>query len=202
MVRCWVLSLVACKFAPGTVPNDLPPDASIDAPPDARAFDPAQDCPSSYLVIVPSTTSRYRVITDLATFWPHEAACNADLPGRTHAAVLDDMQELVEVAAQTTIRVYVGGVQSPTAVATSSDWITFHGAPLIATAWHTNESEPDDGGDLIENHESQLLIIDPALPYFHDAAGISLYGILCECDGIAVDPTARAFIDADPNNPN
>ena len=56
--------------------------------------------------------------------------------------------------------------------------ISFHGAPLITSAWHTNESEPDDGGDVIENQQQQLLIIDPALPYFHDATGISAYGII------------------------
>ena len=70
------------------------------------------------------------------------------------------------------------------------------------SAWHTPENEPDDGGDVFEDHAQQLLIIDRTLQYFHDATGPGPYGVVCECDGVPMHPTAQAYVDADPNNPN
>jgi hypothetical protein len=93
-------------------------------------------------------------------------------------------------------------VQSPSATARDGDWIGFDGKPLLTSAWHTPENEPDDGGDGVENHEQQLLIFDRTLTYFHDATGVTAYGIVCECDGVPVHPTAQSYVDTDPNNPN
>jgi hypothetical protein len=208
---CVALPLSACRFDHGHVPGDAAlvdaVDASGDARTDARTFDPATDCPKSYALSLPSSPTRYRVVQTPSPPWPHFAVCDADLQNATHAVVLGSMQEITELdaaldAMNTVARFYVGGVQSPTATTMAGDWIAFDGAPLLQTAWHTNENEPDDGGDGSENQTSQLLIIDRNLAYLHDAAGLSSYGVICECDGVPVHPTAASYVALDPNNPN
>ena len=205
-----MLGLAACRFPTGSAARD----GAIDAEPDAAevdavdaAFNPATDCPVSYADTLASSSSRYQIVQTLGTGWPQLALCNTDLPGRTHAATLETLQEVVELdalldARLTIDRFYVGGVQSPTATAMNAGWIGFDGKPLLMSAWYTPENEPDDGADGIENQTAQLLIIDHQLPYFHDAAGISVYGVVCECDGVPVHPTAQTYVDTDPNNPN
>ena len=197
--------LAACRF-------DLPRASSGDASsPDAPtdAFDPAAQCPATYTTALASTsaTSRYRVITALATFWPHNAACNADLPGVTHAASIGTMQELVELkialdGIATLDRYYVGGVQDPQATVVNQGWIWFDGTPLLQTAWYAAEGEPDDANVGTEAHKQQLLIFDRLLTYLHDSTGASPYGIVCECDGTPVTAMAQDFVDRDPSNPN
>jgi hypothetical protein len=121
--------------------------------------------------------------------------------------VFDSMQELVELdalldATRTVTRYYVGGVQDPQAVTRDQGWIAFDGTPLLPGAWYLPENEPDDGAvDLIENQGQQLLILDTVLPYFHDATGVTAYGVVCECDGQPVAAIARTHVDNDPNHP-
>jgi hypothetical protein len=210
-VRALLVAIVVlggCSFraqsgAPGAAEVDAAAGV-VDAP---RPFDPVTDCPGAYGTMLPSSTSRYRVITTLATFWPHDATCNDDVPGATHAVVLETMQELVELdavldATQTLDRYYVGGIQDPQATVRTAGWISFDGEPLLQTAWYAPEFEPDDGGlDLIEDHGQQLVILDRLLQYLHDAAGVTAYGIVCECDGRRVAEKAKAFVVGDPNNP-
>jgi hypothetical protein len=180
-------------------------DVAGDAAPDA-GFDAARDCPVRYADTLPSQSSRYLIVQAAATAWPQLAICD-EAPAVTHAIVLGSQQELVELDAlldgkSTIDRFYVGAVQNPTATTMTGDWITFDGAPLLQSAWYTPENEPDDGGDGVENQTSQLLIFDRVLPYLHDAAGISTYGVICECDGVPVHPTAASYLALDPNNPN
>lgn len=197
-------ALAACGFqSPMSAPDGAP------AGPDAAVFDPATDCPPSYTASLASTaaTSRYRVITTTGPFWPHNATCNADRPGATHAMAPGTMQELTELkahldTASTLDRYYLGGVQDPQATAVNQGWIWFDGTPLPQTAWYQLENEPDDNNSGTEAHNSQLVIIDRLLTYLHDATGTSSYGIVCECDGAPVAPTAQDFVDRDPTNPN
>jgi hypothetical protein len=210
--------LAACNFtAPGGTgqgsdaavdPDAAEPDAAV---PDAmRAFDPALDCPDTYTVQLASTmaTSRYRVIGDLQSFWDHNAACNSHRPGVTHAAVLGTMQEAMQLKAHldnTSVydRFYIGGVQDPAATDANEGWLGFDGMGLLPTAWHTPEGEPNDNNGLgNELHREQLLVFDRDDPYFHDAGGALLNGVVCECDGQPVAAAAQGFIDGDPNNPN
>jgi hypothetical protein len=216
-VRIAVMVLGACSFTPGSLARDAAVasgdtqvgDTQAD---DARENDAGFDlstCPGAYDVTLASTStvSRYRVVTALDVFWPHYALCNNDLVGATHAVAFQTQIELTELealldATQTLNRYYVGGVQTASAASPSADWLSFDGALLLQTAWHTPESEPDDGGDMIENQGQQLLILDRLLPYLHDATGVSLYGVICECDGVAVHPSAVDAVMQDPNNPN
>jgi hypothetical protein len=200
-------TLAACGFKSPARSFDDAPDAP-DAP-DAHVFDPAAECPAAYTAQLPSTaaTSRYRVITALAQFWPHNATCNADRPGVTHAATLNTMAELLEL--KTLVdglslldRYYLGGIQDPQATAVNQSWIWFTGTPLLQTAWHLPEGEPDDANGGTEIHSQQLVIFDRLLTYLHDATGTSTYGIVCECDNMPVTAQAQGFVDRDPNNPN
>jgi hypothetical protein len=197
-------ALAACSFGSPAAVDGMPgPPAEAGAP----AFDPATDCPGTYTILLASTalTSRYRVITTTAQFWPHNTACNNDRPGVTHAAVLGAMTELLELEAHVDAlpldRFYLGGVQDPQATAPSQGWLWFDGTPLLQTAWYTQGSEPNDDGG-IENQEQQLLILDTSQMYLQDAVGATAYGIICECDGTPVAATAQDFVDRDPNNPN
>ena len=162
----------------------------------------------AYTATLPSSSSRYLVDQTADLAWPKLARCNGDLPGKTHAIVFGAMQEVVELdalldGAGTIDRFYAGGVQSPTATVRDADWVGFDGKVLLMSAWHTPENEPDDGAtDLVEDHGQQLLIFDRTLQYLHDATGVSAYGVICECDGVPVHPTAQGYVDTDPNNPN
>jgi len=203
-----------CSFrlpgAGGVAPVDAAaPVDSVDAPDgDARAFDPAADCPSTYTVALPSTMvgSRYRVIDTAVLAWDGFAACDADSTTIVHPMSIGSMTELTELAAAVTsavqTRFYIGGVQDPTATTPGTQWINFDGTQLLDGAWYTPEAEPNDLDDGDEtDHEQQLLIIDKTLQYLHDAVGNTVYGTICECDGTATSATARAFVDADPNHP-
>jgi len=214
MARCAALALVAalaaCSFRSAThSPDDSPTDAATAEAGAPDAFDPAAGCPASYATQLPSTasTSRYRVITALAAFWPHNATCNSDRAGATHAAVLNTMTELLELKAHVDgvsalDRYYLGGIQDPQSTMTNRGWIWFDGTPLLQTAWHTPEGEPDDSNAGTEVHFQQLVILDRLLTYLHDATGTATYGVVCECDGTPVTAMAQAFVDTDPNNPN
>jgi len=200
----WGAALAACGFrSPMSSPDGVP------AEPDAAVFDPATGCPPDYTTTFASTvaTSRYRVITAISPFWPHNATCNADRPGVTHAVTLGTMQELLELKAHldtvsTLDRYYLGGVQDPQATVANQGWIWFDGTSLRQTEWYLPEGEPDDNNSGTEVHNSQLIIIDRLLTYFHDATGTSSYGIVCECDGTPVAAAAQDFVDRDPSNPN
>ena len=203
----------ACSFRlPGTDTGATPVDAAAadvaSASDGEQAFDPAADCPGTYTVALPSTmaTSRYRVIDTAVLAWDGFVACDADGAAVAHAMSIGSMTELsdmvgaVATAAQT--RFYVGGVQDPAAPTPGAAWINFDGTLVLDGAWYTPEAEPNDLDDGDEtDHEQQLLIIDKALLYLHDAVGNTPYGTICECDGHATSATAAAFVTADPNHP-
>jgi hypothetical protein len=213
-----VIGCTACSFTPGTLTRDGDIDGDIvgddaanggDAAPLDSGFDPATDCPGTYNVMLAATAaiSRYRIVTTLDVYWPHDALCRADRPGATHPVSLQTQQEIVDLTlyldtTQTLDRYYVGGVQQPDATTPAGGWVAFDGTDHVQTAWHTPENEPDDGGDTIENQGQQLMILDRLLEYLHDATGVSAYGVVCECDGIPVHPKADVYVTQDPNNPN
>jgi hypothetical protein len=77
----------------------------------------------------------------------------------------------------------------------------YDGSPLSSALWSVDE--PDDI-DNNENHAEQLVFfnIGSTERHLRDIAGNGARGILCECDGKTWSATARAYYDADPNNPN
>lgn len=190
-------------------------DGSIDAPPGSP--DAAVDalplvCPVTYTVSLPSTTTRYRIIPTDDVYWDHAASCEADAAGKTHAAVLDTVQEAIDLEVELALvtpmpnqgRFYVGAVQRPDATERDQDWIGLTGAPVSTGLWGIAASmqQPDDGGSATENQVEQLAVIQVGATYLLDVRGNASYGMVCECDGLAIDATAAQYVADDPNNPN
>ena len=183
-------------------------DARIgDARADGQGF-PA-DCPSDYTISIPSTasTSRYKLLTtDDKNYWLHEEDCRNDVPGATHLATTQTTIERNELGgivdsmiAGSGAYVYVGAVQRPDAVAAVGGWLWFDGQPVDMGLWASGL--PFDAGDGEQNHDAQTAMLDTTMGLI-DVTGNADLEAVCECDGIAIDATARTYIDTDPNNPN
>ncbi len=231
--RIALLALGGCSFsvaggngAPGDASGDAKnADAAVDGAPDAPADAMADAtlplvCPLNYIGISGSST-KYRPIYTLGSYWTHEASCEGDTPNKiTHAAVVDDLAEAAALRtyllAQVPVyRVFgVGAVQSPTATTVEGGWVDFRDRPLDPALWgvYAGVPQPDDvatmsGGASSENHEQNLAFLDldstGTNPYLRDGSGVGLnYAFLCECDGHPVGPIAQGYVDGDPNNPN
>jgi hypothetical protein len=188
----------AGQYAGVCTPAIDPPmiDAAIDA------WSPSM-CPSSYVIAIGATMSRYRVIAVSSTFWVQHAACNADLPGQTHLVVLDSMAEADGLMMYASLRgggaYYAGVVQDPTANTPGQGWINFDGTPVVQSLWSTNQ--PSDANNSEADHAYQVAYFSRFSPYLSDYNGQGL-GAICECDGKPVTALAQQYIDADPRNPN
>jgi len=170
-------------------------DAGADAP---RVFDPATDCPASYLLAGP--TSRYRILTTGQPASAHNTDCNDDLPGATHLVALDDAAELIAVMTHVNAtanlpggqgNAYVGGVQLRTQTTDLAGWLSITGGPLLAI-W--DPGEPNDGGDNAENSAENFTMLERTRSSLIDVSGTGAFGAVCECDGKPVDAAAAAAI--------
>lgn len=199
----WALCLLAaCGFElrPSTGGSDAPIDASIDAPPDARVFDPAADCPGSYPITLAGQTSRYRIILGGQPWWVHGADCNDDRAGFTHLAAVDNASELMAIMTRLNAttgltggqgNAYVGGVQLRNQTTDSAGWLAITGGPLLAM-W--DAGEPNDGGDNIENSAENFTMLERTRTSLIDVPGTASFSAMCECDGNPVDAAAAAAI--------
>lgn len=201
-----VLLASACSFTPGQLAvqeidaaieqSDAPVDVAIDAVPDARAFDPALDCPTSYDVTIGESTTRYRIITTEANFATQYAACNADLADATHLASPETQTELVAIRTHLggtfapSRKYYLGIVQPPNQAAVDVGWLVYSGGPVPPNQWENGEPEDAGGGENNAQNVSSLWV-DSGLT---DSGGALAYGALCECDGIPIAPAALAAI--------
>ncbi|HEY5921895.1 MAG TPA: hypothetical protein VIV11_09510 [Kofleriaceae bacterium] len=196
-------------YAGRCVGEATPVDAAIDVPIDAPPFNVAS-CPTGfggYNVTIASSTSRYRLIVAQRSWWVHAADCDADLPGATHLVIPDSGQEIIELSqyidpiANTGSFFFVGAVQSSAAAVPTMGWIRIDDGPVPAEVWAQAEPDDDDG---IENSMTQLGFFDKSASVrrMSDGSGLVTRGAVCECDGKTYGTTARAYIDADPNNPN
>lgn len=209
----WACSLLAaCSFElrPGAAtPDDAPRDAVTDAPVDAAidaaidapaVFNPATDCPASYLLALSGQTSRYRILTTSQPVSVHGTDCNDDLPGATHLVALDDAAELTAVMIRVNATAnlpggqgcaYVGGVQLRTQATDLAGWLSITGGPLLAI-W--DPGEPNDGGDNVEDSAENFTMLERTRTSLIDVSGTGAFGAICECDGKPVDPAAAAAI--------
>ncbi len=185
----WIAGLASCSFHGQSVLID---DAG--GPP----FDPTT-CPTNY-VVVPTLTSRYRLIIDGHPGWTQSDTCAADVPGATHLAVLGDLpetmaiQHLVDtfalgIAGSAT---YIGGIQVQNQHTPETGWLSITGGTMFA-AWATGEPNDADG---TENGQEQFVALAIGRAYHVDYAGTSALGAVCECDGRRVSAEAAALIDA------
>lgn len=229
--RTALVVLGGCSFSVAGGGNGAPDDAAADAtkpidaapdgPPDAMADATLPlNCPLNYIGITGSST-KYRPIYTLGTFWQHEASCEGDTPNKiTHAVVIDDLAEAAALRTYLLAQMPaypafgVGAVQAPTATTVGGGWVDFRDRAIDPALWgvYANVPQPDDvatmsGQASSENHEQNLAFLDldstGTNPYLRDGSGVGLnYVFLCECDGHPVGPVAQGYLDGDPNNPN
>jgi len=206
-IVAFVACLCGCGFEHGQV---------IDAgrPEDTKGSDAGDGsvglvCPESYAVTLPGSTSKYRPIVSNDNFWMHDDACNKDAPGDTHLAVIDSTAELAalttvlegSVTQPTNSWYLVGCVQAPGQSTPTAMWNWFSGAtvPINTNIWgiYNSAQQPNDG-DGIEDDVENLCILQSSQGKLLDGTGRNAlgYGAVCECDGIATDPTVRARIPA------
>ena len=157
----------------------------------------SEGCPPSYQVSLPSSTSRYRVISENQLMRVHYDACKGDATVGTHIVALDDLTEMTElddvlqgVPAPMFGRFYVGVVQLAGSSTVAAGWIDITGRSHDPTLW--KPGEPDDG-DGTENAVEQLAVIGPT-GQLADVSGGTPYGAICECDGLPSSATAEATI--------
>ena len=160
-------------------------------------------CPASYDVRGLPGPSRYRLIKTGHPAWEQSDACNQDMPGATHLAVIETAKELADIDAYMRPglgaegdSLWIGAVQPPTAISPGDGWIGFDGAPLF-NGW--GGSEPNDHTDNNEtNHEEQFIRVTRTSPktYFIDDGGDKSFGALCECDGKPISPAAALLVDS------
>ena len=181
-----------CSTGDASVGDDAPPSFTV------------ADCPADYStqIALTATSSRYRLLGTLATFYQHVDSCESHSAGLTHLAVATNSTELTQLrtALSLSTDVWVGAAQYHAAATTSGSWLWFNGANMTG-GWRT--SYPNDGGDNLEaDHEAQSALYGGSFDAIVDAPGTSANGALCECDGIATNTTARMYVDRDPLNPN
>lgn len=189
----WVVLVAACGFQSRAAPPTG--DAEVEKPDAANVFDYGT-CPASYNITTIPGPTRYRLISAGHPAWEQSDACNADMPGMTHLAVLETMTELMNVStfvnspADTAPgqQVWVGGVQLRTAMTPSAGWLGFDGAALI-NAW--DPGEPNDGSNE-DDHSEQFIFLEMARR-LADRPGNTGLGALCECDG---KPLPQNVVDA------
>jgi hypothetical protein len=188
----WAVLIAGCGFQAQPARDENPTAAF----PDALAFD-SSTCPPSYTTTLTGSSSRYRLLVESHPAWEQSDACAGDMPGATHLAVLDTLEEIRAAAALISAAptlansaAWIGAVQLRTAPLTNQAWFWFDGTPLTGN-W--NSGEPNDGGGGETDHREQFVKLQKARTYFIDQNGSEGDGALCECDG---KPIARIALDA------
>jgi hypothetical protein len=135
-------------------------------------------CPASYTATIPGTGSRYRVVTQPAS-WPDAQADCADDGAGTHLVVIGSDAERTGVGALAGDDLWIG--LSDRAVEGSFRWVT--GAATPFTAWAAGQPNDADG---TEDCVEQKRMMDA----WHDQPCTELLAYVCECDGVAPVPGA------------
>lgn len=189
----WVALIAGCGFQAQPARDESPTAAA-----DAAAFD-FSTCPPSYTTTL-TGSSRYRLIVEGHPAWEQSDTCAADMPGATHLAVLDTLDERNAAAALINAAptlassgAWIGAVQLRTATLTNQAWFWFDGTPLTGS-W--NSGEPNDGGGGETDHREQFVKLQKTRTGFTDQNGSEGDGALCECDGKPIAPAAAAAIAA------
>jgi hypothetical protein len=150
-------------------------------------------CPASYDRILQTTASRYRVVGS-KTSWPAaRALCASDKPGFTHLIVLSNEQEWRAL------------LREPEVYLTEAEgtWVGFSDVRLEGDfLWVTNEStsygsvgkvapwdvdQPDDVDT--GNPDDDCAAMRVTSGVLHDEKCDHDANYICECDGIADEPT-------------
>jgi hypothetical protein len=175
-------------------------DAGIDAV-DASTFDPAT-CPAAYNGVLSGyPNAKYVMLqptcADEGRFKQQVARCEQGLAGATHAVIVDTPAKAAALATfigSGAGNVWIGLVQSMSATAVGSDWITFAGQPVDAALWNTAQTEPDDANMSEGDHAEQAGAFGTGGLY--DLPAGMAHAIVCECDGRATAPMAVQWVQA------
>ena len=166
---------------------------------DANASGSDSTCPVNYDLNIPGP-SRYRLIADGHRAWEQSDACDQDMQGMTHLAVIETPQELEDVrtflknpgSGLATGGIWIGAVQRMSATSPRDGWLGFDGADLF-NGW--GGTEPNDGLDNNENdHSEQFVVMEKGLSFFIDIPGNSTFSALCECDGKPIDSSVATLV--------
>jgi hypothetical protein len=168
-----VLGVTACTYAEPFVPAP-----EVDAP-------EALHCNAVYTITITSTTSHYSIDATGRSWRDSETSCEST---GGHLVALDLDREVDELRALVTSHHWVGLVQQPNQPTPAAGWFEITGPP-DTVKWQPGK--PDDSG-LPENGDQQAAVLgDQGLD---DDPDRNSNPSICECDGIAPDPTIRAIL--------
>jgi hypothetical protein len=137
-------------------------------------------CPASYTVMISGSGTRYRAVAQPAA-WPAAQADCADDGAGIHLAVIGSELERAGVRSLLDDDVWLGS--SDRVEEGRFRWVT--GAVSPFTAWASGQPDDGDGSeDCVEQKRASM-------PGWHDQPCTDLLAYVCECDGIAPDPTAH-----------
>jgi hypothetical protein len=137
-------------------------------------------CPASYTVLVPGSGSRYRAVTQPASWSAAQGDCEDDGAG-AHLAVIGSELERSGAGALVGDDFWIG--LSDRVTEGTFRWVT--GAATPFTAWAAGQPD-EDGGD--EDCVEQKRM---TMPGWHDQPCTDLLAYVCECDGVSADPAAH-----------
>lgn len=177
----WRCVLVAWLAAGCDEVFDLTTVKLIDAP-------DAPVCPAAYATTLQSTSSLYRFVATNTT-WPSAAAdCSDDAEGATHLVVVDTDQERADIVAVSASDLWIG--LSDRVAEGTFLWVTDQGPGLPSSGAPWSPTQPDD--QLGEQDCVRIIgATSSGTPTLYDDVGCEsmLRDFVCECDGVAQDPT-------------
>lgn len=172
---------------PPPPPDASPPDAEPPPPPDAAIA----HCPRGYQASALTRTS-YRFV-DTPVFWPEaEMACEAE---GTHLVVItsaDERDVVAEIMGKSPTGTSDKAWLGLTDRTSEGTWRFVTGGVASADVLFWNATEPNATGDCAAMYRTNEVVPSRNSRY-DDADCVELginRGYVCECDGLAADPTA------------
>jgi hypothetical protein len=179
--------LAGCDQLFGILHVDGVADASSNKSDGDRPLDAAA-CPTNYDLRAASSTYRY---ADTGTMWAiAQGACDADLPGRTHLAVLTDEAE--RIALKNLLRdhmissnVWIG--LSDRRVERDYRWVTAEqvGTPPLQNPPWAAPANTSDADDCVVMFGLQVIALDGL---FDEQQCSTTFDFVCECDNYGSNP--------------
>jgi hypothetical protein len=185
--------LGGCGFSPGNgATGDGAPDATSTTPDAGNAADgaadaarpDARDCGPAYAEVAGGQTgSRYRFVDLDAQWLDAEAACEID---GAHLVVLGDAAERdAMLGVVGTVNVWIGVTDRIVELA----WLDVTGAPATFLPWATGEPSTNPNHDCLVMRAGQTAENGNFNAKSCDN-DLTPPSYLCECDGVAADPTS------------
>jgi hypothetical protein len=154
---------------------------------DAAVTVDAPTCPSSYTTALVGQ-ARYRLVSSAASWTNAQADCSDDGTG-THLVIPSSSAEHDAIADAITgsTSLWIGVSDR----VTENTFVVVTGGTTYHVDWFTgaSSSEPDNSGDCVEQVSSTTSAVGDRGKQFDENCGSSRR-YLCECDGLASDPTA------------